>query len=204
MTSDTVPRRKYKVVGTRPIRHDGTDRVTGKALYGADILLPGTLHCKVLRSPHAHARLKGIDTSAAEQHPGVRGVATAADLASAPAVAQRPVLGQTPSHNILAREKVLYRGHPVAAIAATTPHIDEEALSLIEVEYEPLPSVTDVEAAMAPGAPILHEHWTGANGEDPDGTTVAVSERHRLGDLDDGFKAADLVLEREFRTRTVH
>ena len=204
MTSDTVPRRKYKVVGTRPIRHDGTDRVTGKALYGADILLPGTLHCKVLRSPHAHARLKGIDTSAAEQHPGVRGVATAADLASAPAVAQRPVLGQTPSHNILAREKVLYRGHPVAAIAATTPHIAEEALSLIEVEYEPLPSVTDVEAAMAPGAPILHEHWTGANGEDPDGTNVAVSERHRLGDLDEGFKAADLVLEREFRTRTVH
>ena len=208
MTSKALSKKpEYKVVGTRPIRHDGVDKVTGKALYGADIQLPGLLHGAVLRSPHPHARIKSIDTTRAEAHPEVRAVATAKDLAPAPPVPQQVVLGQAPSTNILAKDKVLYKGHPVAAVAATNTHSAQLALSLIEVEYEPLPWVTNVEDAMKPGAPILHEHWSPA-GSLVDGTpgsaNVTVHEEYTLGDLDEGFKAADLVLEREFRTKTVH
>ena len=145
----------YKVVGTRPIRHDGVDKVTGKALYGADVQLPGLIHGKVLRSPHAHARIKSIDTSKAEAHPDVRAVVVSEDLA--------PVsdgLAKFVRDKVLASDKVLFTGHPVAALAAVSPHDAEEALSLIEVEYEVLPSVTNVEDAMAADAPVLHDHIT--------------------------------------------
>ena len=204
MISDTTAHREYKVVGTRPIRHDGVDKVTGRALFGADTNLPGMLYGKVLRSPHAHARIISIDVSRAEAHPDVRAVATAADLPLAKPVSQEPVLGQTPSENIMARKKVLYKGHPIAAIAAASPHVAEEALSLIEVEYEPLPAVTNVEDAMGPSAPILHEHWTGTGDGRPGGTNVSVHQPYSFGDLEEGFRAADLVMEREFRTKTVH
>src|ERR671925_1995648 len=138
----------YKVIGTRPIRHDGVEKVTGRAIYGADVQMAGLLHGKVLRSPHAHARIRSIDVSRALALPGVKAVVTGKDL---PPAEDRVVqLGEAAanlkylSNNVLAGEKVLYRGHAIAAVAATSPHIAEEALGLIEVEYELLPPVLDV------------------------------------------------------------
>jgi CO/xanthine dehydrogenase Mo-binding subunit len=191
---------EYKVVGTRPIRHDGYDKVTGKALYSADMNLPGMLHGKVLRSPHAHAIIKSIDTSKAEAVPGVRAVVTSSDF---PTPEDRPVvLGAGPavnlnhvSSNILARGKALYKGHPIAAVAAASAHAAEEALAAIEVEYEVLDSVTNAEDAMKPGAPQLFNQFK---------NNVASHSQLKLGDIDSGFAGADVVVEREFRTKTVH
>ena len=168
MATETGTRaREYNVVGTRPVRHDGVDKVTGKALYGADVQLPGLLYGRVVRSPHPHARVKAIDTSRAEAHPEVRAVATARDLAPTGPIPQRAILGQTPGQNILATNKVFYKGHPVAAVAAASPHAAEQALSMIDVEYEPLPSVHTVEEAMDPAAPVLHEHWVAGTARPP-------------------------------------
>ena len=132
--------RNYKYVGQRPLRPDGIEKVTGKALYGADINLPETIHGKILRSPHAHARILSIDTSKAEAVPGVLAVATAADF---PIIAARPLdyenFQGNPrliAENIFANEKVLYKGHAVAAVAATSQHVAEGAAALIDVEYE--------------------------------------------------------------------
>ena len=208
MTSTEVaPTKKYKVIGTRPVRHDGIEKVTGAALYGADMHLQGLLYGKVLRSPHAHARIKSIDTGKAEAHAEVKAVAIAADLPPVPPLAQVVTLGQMPAQNTLARDKVLYKGHPVAAVAATSAHAAEEALSLIQVEYEVLPAVTNVEDAMRPDAPILHEGWTTEgilDDEPPRPTNITVHDPYVFGDLEKGFQEADLVLEREFRTKTVH
>lgn len=152
----------YRVIGTRQDRYDATDKVTGRAQYGADIRLPNMLYGKVLRSPHAHAIIRSIDTSAAEALAGVKAVVTAADL---PGVADKLISagegGSTnlrfASDNVLARDKVLYFGHAVAAVCATSTHIAEEALALIQVEYEVLQPVLDVRKAMEPDAPILHD-----------------------------------------------
>ena len=187
----------YKVVGTRPVRHDGVDKVTGKALYGADVQLPGLVHGKVLRSPHAHARIRSIDTSKAEAHPDVRAVVVSEDLA--------PIsdgLSKFVRDKVLASDKVLFAGHPVAALAASSPHDAEEALSLIEVEYEVLPSVTNVADAMSDEAPILHDQIT--DGESGRATNVADHQQFKLGDVDEGFRKADRIFEREFRTKSVH
>ncbi|HMO96486.1 MAG TPA: hypothetical protein PKD27_10205, partial [Tepidiformaceae bacterium] len=149
----TVDKPQYKVIGTRPIRPDGIDKVTGRAVYGADIRLPGMLWGAVKRSPHAHAVIKKIDTSKAEALEGVRAVATAQDFcAPGKTVAELPDLAA----NLLAGTKALYRGHAIAAVAATTEEIAKRACELIEVEYDVLPSVTNVREAMQPGAPILH------------------------------------------------
>ena len=212
MTSNLVLSNvEYNVVGTRPIRHDGVDKVTGRAQYAADVQLPGALHGKVLRSPHAHAIIKSIDTSRAEAHPGVLAVATSKDFAPVPdrlaEVGEDAVLSlKYLSNNVLAGDKVLYKGHAVAAVAAENPHDAEEALKLIRVEYEVLPPVTTAEEAMAPGAPILHEHMTAPSLNDgpPEKTNVAARQRLRLGELEEGFKQAAVVVEREFRTKTVH
>ena len=212
MTSNLVLSNvEFNVVGTRPIRHDGVDKVTGRAQYAADVQLPGALHGKVLRSPHAHAIIKSIDTSRAEAHPGVLAVATSKDFAPVPdrlaEVGEDAVLSlKYLSNNVLAGDKVLYKGHAVAAVAAENPHDAEEALKLIQVEYEVLPPVTTAEEAMAPGAPILHEHMTAPSLNDgpPEKTNVAARQRLRLGDLEEGFKQATVVVEREFRTKTVH
>ena len=212
MTSNLVLSNvEYNVVGTRPIRHDGVDKVTGRAQYAADVQLPGALHGKVLRSPHAHALIKSIDTSRAEAHPGVLAVATSKDFAPVPdrlaEVGEDAVLSlKYLSNNVLAGDKVLYKGHAVAAVAAENPHDAEEALKLIQVEYEVLPPVTTAEEAMAPGAPILHEHMTAPSLSDgpPEKTNIAARQRLRLGDLEEGFKQATVTVEREFRTKTVH
>jgi len=200
----------YTVIGTRPIRPDGVDKVTGRAVYGADVKMPGLLYGKILRSPHAHARIRSIDTRAAQQLPGVRAVITAQDL---PALADRRMdIGEAvvnlryDGNNILARDKVLYFGHAVAAVAADNIHVAEDALRLIQVDYEVLPHVIDGREAMASGAPILlPELRTDDMGKMGDGpTNVAAHLRLQRGDLAQGFAAAAVVVERQFHTATVH
>ena len=153
---------EYRVVGTRPIRHDGPDKVTGRARYAADVHPPGFLHGKVLRSPHPHAVIKNIDTSRAQALPGVRAVATSADVPDVSAEVADQEEGGTVnygfySRNVMAREKALYRGHAVAAVAATSAGAAEQALALIDVDYEVLPQVLNAEEAMRDGAAVLHD-----------------------------------------------
>ena len=153
---------KYKWIGSRPDRPDGADKVTGRARFAADFNLPGQLIGRVLRSPHAHARIKSIDTSKAEALAGVKAVVTAKDFPeqadlTVPAGEMQVNLRDV-TRNIMAREKVLYEGHPVAAVAATTDAIAKQALSLIKVDYQILPHVIDVAEAMRPDAPVLHDH----------------------------------------------
>ena len=222
MTSNVVlSTQEYNVVGKRPIRHDGADKVTGRARYGADISLPGMLHGKVLRSPHAHARIRSIDASRALALPGVKAVATAADLVQAEGRAADLGEGAMAnpryiSNNVLAADKALYQGHAVAAVAATTVAIAEEALSLIDVDYEVLSPVLNVVDAMKDGAPLVHERLatiedatirTGGVLSDDDGSkgsNIANRFTFEIGDLDKGFQEADVVVEREFDTAPVH
>ena len=200
----------YKVIGTRPIRHDGVDKVTGRAVYGGDTRLPGLLYGQVLRSPHAHARIKSIDTSRAAALPGVKAIITGKDFPDAGD--QIVDLGEGPARlkyirdNVLATDKALYSGHPVAAVCATSLHIAEEALDLIEIEYEVLDAVLDVREAMQEGAPQLHDDMTTQEfGEDTGKkSNLATHFQHKLGDPDKAFAAADVVIEREFHTATVH
>src|SRR5271154_5643114 len=150
-----------KVVGTRPIRPDGVDKVTGRANFGADMKMAGMLYGRVKRSPHPHARILKIDATKALAVPGVRAVVTSADFPEIRSeeafVGEGPLNFRDLSRNVMARDKVLYEGHAVAAVAATNPIIAAEALDLIEVEYEVLPFVIDVEEAMEPDAPVLHD-----------------------------------------------
>ena len=207
---------QFNVVGTRPMRHDAYDKVTGAAKFGADINIAGMLHGKVLRSPHAHARIRSIDTSKAEALPGVLAVATSKDF---PVIASRPMdyenFQGNPrmiAENILAHEKVLYIGHAVAAVAATSAHIAEAALNLIEVDYEVLPTVLTVHDAMKPDAPLLHEEMTtrfrverAGPGEDTgQKSNIAGHIQHKVGDVEKGFQEADVIVEGEYETQTVH
>ena len=214
----------YNVVGTRPIRHDGVDKVTGRAQYGADIHLPGLLHGKVLRSPHPHARIKSIDASRALALSGVKAVVTSAELPELSGLAiDVPEGGHLNlrflSNNCLADDKVLYKGHAVAAVAATNPHIAEEALSLIDVQYEVLPWVINVLDAMKDDAPILHNNlallsnpnmlagMAGALRSDDDvgkSTNIASRFDFEIGEPEKGFQDADVVVEHEYTTATVH
>ena len=154
---DTV--KPLKWVGTRPVRPDGVPKVTGHAQYGADLAMPGMLVGHILRSPHAHARIRSIDTSKAVALPGVKAVVTSADFPEQKFEYVGPErVAQNFWHitrNIMAREKVLYEGHAVAAVAAASKAIADEALSLIAVDYEVLPHVIDVDDAMKPDAPLL-------------------------------------------------
>ncbi len=211
----------YKVVGTRPIRHDGADKVTGQAKYGADIILPGLLHGKILRSPHAHARIKSIDTSKAEAAPGVHAVVTSADWEQPTGKVEDLAEGSIHnlrfmSNNILAYGKVLYKGHAVAAVAAANPHQAEEALALIDVDYEVLTPVHNFREAMKEGAPLLHERLetlsdpglrAGGYKSDEDtamGSNVANHFEFRVGDVEKGFQEADVIVEKETNTAAVH
>ena len=207
---------QYRVIGTRPVRHDGVDKVTGAARYGADISLPGMLHAKILRSPHAHARIKNIDTSKAEALPGVVAVATSADF---PIIADRildfaEVQGNARmiAENMLAKDKALYVGHAVCAVCAVSPHIAEEALKLVNVDYEVLPTVLTWRDAMADNAPLLHDDMTTyfrverfARGDNTGvKSNIAGHIQHKVGAVEQGFRDSDLIIEREFETQTVH
>ena len=201
----TTSQKKYKVIGTRPVRHDGVDKVTGRAKYGADMNLTGMLYAAMLRSPHAHANIKRIDTSKAAALPGVRAVVTHADLAEQGdrivELGEGSVNMRHLVRNVLACEKVNYRGHAVAAVAADNIHIAEEACKLIEVEYELLPVVIDVLEAMKPTAPVLNADVKDEHGKP---TNIAKTFLFEKGDLAKGFADAALVIEHEFRTATVH
>ncbi|HWO74105.1 MAG TPA: xanthine dehydrogenase family protein molybdopterin-binding subunit [Dehalococcoidia bacterium] len=210
-----VATKEYRVIGTRPIRHDGTDKVTGRAQYGADIRLTGMLYGRVKRSPHAHAIIKKIDASKALALPGVKAVITHADFPPPPAGVG--VSGEGPPQpwrfqveNYLANKKALYRGHAVAAVAATDPHIAEDALALIDVEYEVLPPVLDVREAMSEAAPILHEDLrtrdtTPLAQNNPDKpSNIASHTQIKRGDIEKGFAEADVVIEREYVTTMYH
>ena len=199
----------YRYVGQRTIRPDGFDKVTGRANFAADFALPGMIWGRVLRSPHAHARIKKIDTSKAEAMPGVLSVATHADFPKADGsleAGESTLNVRDLSRNILADDKVLYNGHAVAAVAAYSERLAEEALDLIEVEYEVLPHVLDIEAAMRADAPILHEDlFTKGLEEKPDKpSNVATRAQMQLGDVKAGFAEADVIVEREFRLPRAH
>ena len=212
------PELSYEVVGERPVRPDGLDKVTGRARYSADIHLPGMLHGKLLRSPHAHARIRSIDVSRALALPGVKAAVTADDMPHVSAEFIDQAEGAAVNYgfygrNVIAREKALYKGHVVAAVAATDPATAERALDLIDVDYEVLPPVLTAEDAMKDGAPILHERLltmhsptfrAGGWGDADDKSNVANRFEFSLGDPEEGFAQADVVVEREYRTRAVH
>ena len=206
----------FKVVGTRPIRHDALDKVTGRAKYGADVQMAGMLHGKILRSPHAHARIRSINTSRAEVLPGVKAVVTAEDF---PIFADKVLdFGETLGNirmiaeNIMARGRVLYKGHAVAAIAATDAHIAEEALNLIQVDYEVLSPILSIHDALKEDAPLLHENLTttfrverfGKGDDTGVKSNIAGHIQFKRGDLERGFKEADIIVEREYNTKSVH
>ena len=208
IVSDSVKR--FKWVGTRPIRPDGVPKVTGRAQYGADLKLPGMIYGKVLRSPHAHAKIISIDTSAAEKLHGVKAVMTAADLP----VQKFDYIGPERvavnfwhvTRNIMAREKVYYEGHAVAAVAAISNSVAEAACALIKVEYEVLPHVIDVDEAMADDAPLLFDDMF-TRGIEPAPTKASnISKKlsFAMGDVDKGFAESDVVIEHEFKTAAVH
>lgn len=200
----------FDVIGTRPVRPDGLDKVIGRAQYGADIHLPGALIGRVLRSPHPHANIRSIDTSRAESLPGVKAVITGHDFPKSSDKIQD--MGETAmttrdlSHNVMAQGKALYRGHAVAAVAATNARIAEEALALIDVDYEPLPHVLNVDEAMRPDAPILHDHLRTQTlgGKSDAASNVAKISQTVLGDIEEGFAKADVIVERDFTTTMVH
>jgi len=208
---DLIPKTnpQFKWVGTRPIRPDGVPKVTGLAQYGADFVMPGALVGRVLRSPHAHARIRSINTAKAAALPGIKAVVTSADFPEQKFDYLGPervaVNFWHMTRNVMAREKVLYEGHAVAAVAAASKAIADEALSLIEVDYEVLPHVIDVDEAMKPGAPLLFPDMI-TRGVEPPPKPSNISKRieFKIGDVAAGFAQADEVVEMSFKTAPVH
>ncbi|WP_281983781.1 xanthine dehydrogenase family protein molybdopterin-binding subunit [Thalassorhabdomicrobium marinisediminis] len=204
MSFDTGYKEKaLNAVGTRPVRPDGVDKVTGRARYGADYNMPGQLVARVLRSPHAHARILRIDTSQAEALKGVKAVVTAADL---PDLTEGDASLFAILDNCMARTKALYDGHAVAAVAAIDAHVARKALKLIEVDYEVLPHVVDVDQAMASDAPVLDETIiTKGVTPAPDApSNVFAHSEFGHGDVAAGFAKADEIVERTFKTEQTH
>jgi CO/xanthine dehydrogenase Mo-binding subunit len=195
--------RKFKVVGTRPARPDGIDKVTGRARFGADAVAPGMLVGKILRSPHAHAKIRKIDASKAEKLAGVKAVVTRDDF---PDLTKGDAALYDVLYNIMAREKALYEGHAVAAVAAVSETVAKQALKLIKIDYEVLPHVTDVDEAMKPGAPVLHSKMFTEGVEPKPKKPSNIVKRHEFGhgDVEAGFKQADFIVERSFRTAATH
>jgi CO/xanthine dehydrogenase Mo-binding subunit len=200
----------YRVVGTRPVRPDGVDKVTGRARFGADLNMPGQLVGRVLRSPHPHARIVAIDTSKAEKLPGVKAIVTRDDFADQASefvpAGEMLINYRDVVRNVMAREKALYEGHAVAAVAATSREIARQALALIDVTYEVLPHVIDVVAAMHPDAPLLHEDLVtqGVAPAPKRPSNIAKRVEFKVGDIAEGFAAAEVVVERSYRTEAVH
>ena len=196
---------KNNWIGQRTPRPDGIDKVTGSAQYSADFTMPGMVWGKILRSPHAHALIKKIDTSKAEELNGVLAVMTGEDFPLLPLdvpLPQGPNDIRWIARGCMAREKILYTGHPVAAVAATSQSIALAALELIEIDYEVLPHVIDVDEAMASDAPILHD-WLETEGI-VGATNISNVMTVKTGDVNQGFDESDLVIEREFKSAAVH
>ena len=192
-----------KWIGKNTVRPDGAEKVTGRAQYSSDTSMPGMIWGHVLRSPHPHAKIISIDTKKAESLEGVKSVITSKDIVDFPL--DTPVtLGiqdmRWMCRNIMARDKVLFHGHPLAAVAATTEAIAEKACQLIEVQYEILPWAIDIEDAIKDDAPILHEHIKFNNKP----SNIAGTLEHKKGDIEEGFSKADIIIERDFKTEAVH
>lgn len=210
----TTAEQTFSVIGTNPVRPDGVDKVTGRAVYGADIRLQGMLIGRVKRSPHAHAIIKNIDVSKALALPGVHAVITHEDLPQPAEAVMQTIRGPQPaawdSERIMARRKVLLKGHPIAAVCATDHHIAEDAVELIDVEYEVLPAVVTLDDALAPDAPILHDDGLAdaVDGlfEPIDGkpSNVARTVEMGMGDIEVGFEQAEVVIERVYETAMAH
>ena len=172
MTNEKTEEQNFNWVGTRAVRPDGVDKVTGRAKFGADLHLPNMLVGKMLRSPHAHARILSIDISSAEKLPGVKAIVTREDfldLASEFVPAGEMMVNYRDiTRNVMAREKVLYEGHALAAVAAVNAIVAREALALIQVDYEVLPHVLDVLEAMKPESCLnsrgLADGWRRSSG----------------------------------------
>ncbi|MBZ9821360.1 xanthine dehydrogenase family protein molybdopterin-binding subunit [Mesorhizobium sp. CA4] len=195
--------RNFSSVGTRPIRPDGIDKVTGRARYGADFNMAGQLVGRVLRSPHAHALIKSIDTSKAEKLAGVKAVITAKDL---PDLTDGDAAMYDILDNSMARKKALYDGHAVAAVAAIDARTARQALKLIEVDYEVLPHVTDVDEAAQHHAPLINDQIFTEGLEEKPAKPSNVTKRTQFGhgDVHKGFAQADFVIERSFKTEQTH
>jgi len=209
--SKLKPRPPFRVVGSAPKRADALEKVTGRAQFSDDFYIPRMLHGKTLRSPHAHAIIKSIDVTRALSLPGVHAVITGADFPE-PSV-KRLRLGeagyvdvQDMADNCIAKSKVFYDGHVIAAVAAENPHIAEEGVDLIDIEYEILTPVMDVKSAMADGAPVIHEDFT-------PGAFRAKTEKVlpnagglllETGNITTAFSDCDIIVEREYTTETVH
>lgn len=187
---------QYKAIGTRPIRPDGVEKVTGRANFGADFHLPGMLHGKVLRSPYAHARIKRIDLSEAKKIDGVMSVVSSEDFPK-----EDP---SDMSTNILARDKVLYHGHAIAAVAAKSISIAEAALQKIHVDYEILDPVLSIEEAMAPGATLVREELRTNGDESRPPSNVAATIKYERGNVEQGFNNADVIVEGEYHVPSAH
>ena len=186
---------KNKWIGQRTLRPDGIDKVIGSAQYAADFTMPGMVWGKVLRCAHAHALIKKIDTTKAEELDGVLAVMTGDDLPLLPLdipLPSGPNDIRWIARGCMAREKVLFSGQPVAAVAAISKSVAEAALALIEVDYDVLPNVVDVDEAMAPDAPILHD-WLETDGIDGP-TNISNIQTVATGDVEQGFAEADLRL----------
>ncbi len=195
-------REEFQVIGKNHPRVEVEEKVTGEYEYIGDISLPNMLHAKILRSPYAHALVKRIDTSKARALPGVKAVITHEDVSQRPltrAVGAHPAKPRAIDTYILEKE-VRYVGDRVAAVVATSLEVAEEALGLIEVEYEELPFVFDLVEAMKPGAPVVHESVKMGAEDVPITNNTMAPTYMSIGDVEQGFKEADLVVENEFKT----
>ena len=208
-TSETA----YRSVGKPIQRGDATGKVTGKTAYADDLLLPHMLHIKVLGAAHAHAHIKSIDTSKARLLPGVEAVVTAGDL---------PPYKMNESNRrglIFPKDEVLFFGQPIAAVLAEDPHVAEEALSLIKVEYNVLPPVIDPVAAIREDSPLVRTPLHDVDRSEERGhvtvdvqekeatgkpTNIASTMNFKRGDVEAGFAEADCVIERTWRSAMVH
>lgn len=198
----------YKIIGERPVRPDGVDKVTGRAQYGADLSLPNTLIGSVLRSPHAHAKIKSIDVSGALSIKGVYAAITSDDFASPDGDVGGEAGGSASdlAKNVMATDKVLYHGHAIAAIAASTKEIADLALDAIVVEYDVLKPVLDIDEAMQDGAPLLDPNcYTQNLPEKPEhASNIASVMQLSGGDLEEGFSAADFIVEGDYNIPMAH
>ncbi len=204
MRQDTkFTNQNFRVIGSRVNRPDGMDKVTGRARYGADYDAPGQLVGLFLRSPHAHARIVSMDISRAEKLAGVKAIITADDLPDL-TNGNREMLDIL--ENSMARGRALYDGHAVAAVAASDVKTARKALKLIKVEYEQLPHVTDVDEAMQPDAPVIHD-WIFTQGVNPTPKKPSnVCNRTEMGhgDVDAGFARAAHIIEKSYKTEQTH
>ncbi len=184
----TIPTKTEPLVGQRVKRREDPRLITGTATYVEDVKMPGMLWATIVRSPHAAARIKAIRTEAAAKAPGVHAIFTGADVGSVgpvPCAAALPGL-RVPKHTVLATNRVYFVGHPIAVVVASDRYLARDAADLIEVDYEPLPAVSDPEKALAPGAPAVHPEW-------PD--NIAFTSHTEGGDLKKAFAQADVIVK---------